>query len=55
MNLRLANIASEDETRPSHPEADAKSYYEVPVEIIEDDHRLAAWAAAAIRCQRKKD
>jgi DNA transformation protein and related proteins len=40
--------------RPN-PKQTLKSYYEVPVEIIEDDHRLAAWAAAAIRCQRKKD
>jgi DNA transformation protein and related proteins len=40
--------------RPN-PKQTLKSYYEVPVEIIEDDHRLGAWAEAAIRCQRKKD
>ena len=32
-----------------------RSYYQVPVEIIEDGDRLGAWAEAAIRCQRKKD
>jgi DNA transformation protein and related proteins len=32
-----------------------KSYYGVPVEIIEDGDRLAEWAEAAIRCQKKKD
>jgi DNA transformation protein and related proteins len=32
-----------------------RSYYEVPVEIIEDDHRLGAWAEAAIHRRRKKD
>ena len=39
--------------RPN-PKQTLKSYYEVPVEIIEDDDRLGAWAEAAIRCQRKK-
>jgi DNA transformation protein len=39
--------------RPN-PRQTLKSYYEVPVEIIEDDDRLGAWAEAAIRCQRKK-
>jgi DNA transformation protein len=32
-----------------------RSYYQVPVEIIEDGDRLGAWAEEAIRCQRKKD
>jgi DNA transformation protein and related proteins len=40
--------------RPN-PKQTLKSYYEVPVEIIEDDHRLGAWAEAAIHCRRKKD
>ena len=31
-----------------------RSYYQVPVEIIEDGDRLGAWAEAAIHCQRKK-
>jgi len=42
--------------RPFRPNAKQtlKSYYEVPVEIIEDGERLGAWAEAAIHCQRKK-
>ena len=32
-----------------------RSYYQVPVEIIEDGDRLAAWAESAIHCQRRKD
>lgn len=32
-----------------------RSYYQVPVEIIEDGDRLAVWAEAAIHCQRTKD
>jgi DNA transformation protein len=40
--------------RPN-PKQTLKSYYQVPVEFIEDDHWLGAWAKAAIRCQRKKD
>jgi DNA transformation protein and related proteins len=40
--------------RPN-PKQTLKSYYEVPVEIIEDGDRLGAWAEAAIRCQRRKD
>jgi DNA transformation protein len=40
--------------RPN-PKQTLRSYYQVPAEIIEDDDRLGAWAAAAIRCQRKKD
>jgi DNA transformation protein len=43
--------------KPFRPSANQslKTYYEVPVEIIEDGDRLGAWAEAAIRCQRKKD
>ena len=42
--------------KPFRPNANQtlKSYYEVPVEIIEDGERLGAWAEAAIHCQRKK-
>jgi DNA transformation protein and related proteins len=43
--------------KPFRPNAkqSLKSYYQVPVEIIEDDHRLGAWAEAAIHRRRKKD
>jgi len=30
-----------------------KSYYQVPVEIIEDADRLREWAARAAKCQNK--
>ena len=42
--------------KPFRPNAKQtlKSYYEVPVEIIEDGERLGAWAKAAIHFQRKK-
>jgi DNA transformation protein and related proteins len=40
--------------RPN-PKQTLRSYYQVPVEIIEDGDWLGAWAEAAIRCQRKKD
>jgi DNA transformation protein len=30
-----------------------KSYYQVPVEIIEDSERLMQWAEAAIDCRKK--
>lgn len=40
--------------RPN-PKQTLRSYYQVPVEIIEDGDRLAEWAEAAIRCQKKKD
>jgi len=40
--------------RPN-PKQTLRSYYQVPVEIIEDGDRLGAWVEAAIRCQRKKD
>jgi DNA transformation protein and related proteins len=43
--------------KPFRPNAKQtlKSYYQVPVEIIEDSDQLADWAAAAIRCGTKKD
>jgi len=31
-----------------------KSYYQVPVEIIEDRDHLAQWAETAIGCQKRK-
>ena len=30
-----------------------KSYYQVPLEILEDAEQLCQWAARAIRCQKK--
>ena len=30
-----------------------KSYYQVPVEVIEDREQLAQWVGTAIRCQKK--
>jgi len=41
--------------KPFRPNAKQtlKTYYEVPVEIIEDCDRLGEWAEAAIRCQTK--
>jgi DNA transformation protein len=41
--------------KPFRPNAkqSLKSYYQVPVEIIENGDRLCAWAQAAIHCQRK--
>jgi len=43
--------------KPFRPNAKQtlKSYYEVPVEIIEGGERLGAWTEAAIHCRRKKD
>jgi DNA transformation protein len=42
--------------KPFRPNAKQtlKSYYQVPVDIIEDADELRAWAARAIRCQSKK-
>ena len=37
-----------------HAKQTLKSYYEVPVEIIEDGDRLGVWAETAIRCRGKK-
>ena len=31
-----------------------KSYYQVPVELIEDDEALCQWARKALACQRAK-
>jgi DNA transformation protein and related proteins len=31
-----------------------KSYYQVPVEIIEDADQLGRWASRAIACQKRK-
>jgi DNA transformation protein len=30
-----------------------KSYYRVPVEIVEDHGRLCEWAVSAIKCQKR--
>ena len=45
----------ERKMKPFRPNAKQtlKTYYEVPVEIIEDGDRLCEWAEAAIRCQKK--
>ena len=42
--------------KPFRPNArqTLKSYYQVPVEIVEDADRLAEWAQRAIRCQTNK-
>jgi DNA transformation protein len=37
--------------RPN-PKQTLKSYYEVPVEVIEDDDQLCQWAEKAIGCRR---
>jgi DNA transformation protein and related proteins len=41
--------------KPFRPNAKQtlKSYYQVPVEVIENGEQLAEWAERAIRCQRK--
>jgi DNA transformation protein len=31
-----------------------KSYYRVPLEVLEDAEQLCQWAASSIGCQRKK-
>ena len=36
-----------------NPKQTLKSYYQVPVEIIEDADQLCRWAETAIRCQEK--
>lgn len=40
--------------RPFRPSArqTLKSYYQVPVEIIEDADQLARWAGRAVQCQQ---
>ena len=39
--------------RPSSKQT-LKSYYQVPVDIIEDADQLAAWSHRAILCQKQK-
>ena len=41
--------------KPFRPSArqTLKSYYQVPVEIIEDNACLCEWAVSAIKCQRR--
>jgi DNA transformation protein len=39
--------------RPN-PRQTLKSYYQVPVEILEDSERLCDWAVKAIHCQQHK-
>ena len=39
--------------RPN-PGQTLKSYYEVPVDVIEDRERLTAWARKAVRSERRK-
>jgi DNA transformation protein and related proteins len=41
--------------KPFRPDAKQtlKSYYQVPVEVIEHNERLCEWAVKAIRCQRR--
>ncbi|MEX0806401.1 MAG: TfoX/Sxy family protein [Candidatus Binatia bacterium] len=41
--------------KPFRPNAKQtlKSYYQVPVDIIEDADELAAWAVQAIQCRQK--
>ena len=41
--------------KPFRPNAKQtlKSYYQVPLEILEDAERLGEWAAQAISCQKK--
>jgi DNA transformation protein and related proteins len=42
--------------KPFRPNAKQtlKSYYQVPVDIIEDADQLAAWSRRAILCQKQK-
>ena len=42
--------------KPFRPNAKQtlKSYYQVPVEIVEDADQLAEWAERAMRCQKNK-
>ena len=43
--------------KPFRPNAKQtlKSYYQVPVEIIENADKLSAWAVKAIGCQQRDD
>ena len=38
--------------RPT-PKQTLKTYFEVPVDVLEDDGELTAWAKVAIRCQQE--
>ena len=42
--------------KPFRPNArqTLKSYYQVPVDILEDSDELRGWAMAAVRCQKEK-
>ena len=40
--------------RPN-PRQTLKSYYQVPVEILEDNEQLSEWAVKAIHCQQRKE
>jgi DNA transformation protein len=42
--------------KPFRPNAKQtlRSYYQVPVEIIEDDEQLCWWAGRAVGCQQDK-
>jgi len=42
--------------KPFRPNANQtlKSYYQVPVDVIEDADQLRQWAEKAVRCQTKK-
>jgi DNA transformation protein len=42
--------------KPFRPNAKQtlKSYYQVPVDIIEDGDQLSQWAMKAIQCQQRK-
>ena len=42
--------------KPFRPNAKQtlRSYYQVPVEIIEDDEQLCRWAGRAVGCQQGK-
>jgi DNA transformation protein len=35
------------------PKQTLKTYYEVPVDVLEDDGELTAWAKEAIQCQKE--
>lgn len=40
--------------RPN-PKQELQTYYEVPVEVLEDRDELARWASEAIRCAPRKN
>ena len=43
--------------KPFRPSAKQtlKSYYEVPVDVMEDPDRLVAWASKALECQTQRE